>query len=1320
MRTKTKKTLSTLLTFVLSLAMIAGLCPTNALATALEEDVVTVGPGDGDGDAFTAKAQNVENVESIENDEAFAVAQGRDVGEEAQAQPQAGEPYDVWIGGTQVTSENLVGTGWSYDASTSTLTLNGYSYSGEGYSWQGNCYACIYASQDLTISLAGENSVSNTHTYADDLICAICVVGNLSIDGSGMLTVDAGNRGLGIYCTSGTIKNGTVSATGGEGVRCNDLSVENGILTATGIADNSSGAGIEADGDVTITGGTVTAAGTDPNHFSYGIRCGGNVRVEGGTVHATSAYGNGIEFNTNVTISGGNVTATGGDYGFYSGSGSVTVEGGTVNATCTGEDGSGVLAVMDVAISGGTVIASGANAGIISYVGELTINGGDVTASGSSLGGLYTQGGTIKVAEGLVAKAGASEADAQYVADLSTWEHGEAWVRIASHIHELTYSATGDTITVTCAADGCAFPVVDGTPTATLTISAPTTDGGEATLEVDPEGAFGDLVGKVQYQTKTGGAWGDQTTTAPTTAGIHKASITLSEKTASVSYGVNCITYATGLSNGSVSGATGATCGATVTPTITPGAGYQLDTLTVTPEEGSGVSDVSVTDGTFVMPEGNVTVSATFKPITYSVEANGATATVTDDTPDQHTYTAELTSLPSDKTYDGKPVNLSATVQKSDGFPSQVTVGSVSFKDKSGQVVTTATDVGAYTASATVGDKTISKTFRINGQTPVNYEVLTLNGGVLNTSTFTIDQYIPLANNPYDITVLSNGLTYVAREDLVIGALVYMGDANLIICEDVNVTVYAGVHHIGSSLNIYNEVGHRDAVLDVKGDGALSSLNNYSDFVSANIQGTGSTLSGTIRVYGGKLIAEKGSNASLFADDISLTIGAALAAKGSSDNSVLAYITGGQENSDGSVTYDKSNLLSLTKLDVEQKPTATVSTAPAAKTLTCNGKAQELVAAGRAEGGEMSYALGTESKATGAYAAAIPTATDAGTYYVWYKVVGDENHFDSEEGHVTATIAEAQAPVPAKDKLTSIARVGEKTYTSKAIKPTPAVKAGSKTLKAGTDFAYSYKANVKVGTATVTATGKGSYEGSVSTTFKIRPAQLTSIARVADQAFAGKAVTPKPAVRSGSKALKAGTDFSYGYKANAKAGTATVTATGRGNYTGTVKTTFKIVAAATSGRAHLQGSGWQATKSDPAFYGTTGRSLRMEALSLSLPAGFPVKGSIQYRSHLQGRGWESKWASDGATSGTIGESRRIEAIQVRLTGDVAKRYDVYYRVHAQNYGWMGWARNGAKAGTQGMSRRAEAVQVVLVPKGAAAPAATYRGQTRGYAKAFVS
>ena len=43
-------------------------------------------------------------------------------------------------------------------------------------------------------------------------------------------------------------------------------------------------------------------------------------------------------------------------------------------------------------------------------------------------------------------------------------------------------------------------------------------------------------------------------------------------------------------------------------------------------------------------------------------------------------------------------------------------------------------------------------------------------------------------------------------------------------------------------------------------------------------------------------------------------------------------------------------------------------------------------------GGEMQYALGTEAEATEDYTTTIPSKTDAGTYYVWYKVVGDANH----------------------------------------------------------------------------------------------------------------------------------------------------------------------------------------------------------------------------------------------------------------------------------------------------------------------------------------
>ncbi|MBE5924615.1 MAG: hypothetical protein E7271_09135 [Lachnospiraceae bacterium] len=72
-------------------------------------------------------------------------------------------------------------------------------------------------------------------------------------------------------------------------------------------------------------------------------------------------------------------------------------------------------------------------------------------------------------------------------------------------------------------------------------------------------------------------------------------------------------------------------------------------------------------------------------------------------------------------------------------------------------------------------------------------------------------------------------------------------------------------------------------------------------------------------------------------------------------------------------------------------------TAPTAKTdLSYTGSAQALITAGLVTGGTMQYALGSDETTapTAGWSTAIPTGTNAGTYYVWYKVVGDGNHND--------------------------------------------------------------------------------------------------------------------------------------------------------------------------------------------------------------------------------------------------------------------------------------------------------------------------------------
>ncbi len=151
--------------------------------------------------------------------------------------------------------------------------------------------------------------------------------------------------------------------------------------------------------------------------------------------------------------------------------------------------------------------------------------------------------------------------------------------------------------------------------------------------------------------------------------------------------------------------------------------------------------------------------------------------------------------------------------------------------------------------------------------------------------------------------------------------------------------------------------------------------------------------------------------------------------------------------------------------------------------------------------------------------------------------------------------------------------------------------------------------------------------------------------------------------------------------------------------------------------AHVQRRGTQPAVFGGKVAGTTGKSLRMESLRLTVD-GAPVSGGIEYRGHVQRKGWEKSWIRNGKLSGTEGKSRRLEAVQIRLWGDMAKKYDVWYRVHVQRYGWMAWAKNGQSTGTQGMSRRAEAIQVVLVAKGGPAPAKAFKGATQTYAKAF--
>ena len=115
------------------------------------------------------------------------------------------------------------------------------------------------------------------------------------------------------------------------------------------------------------------------------------------------------------------------------------------------------------------------------------------------------------------------------------------------------------------------------------------------------------------------------------------------------------------------------------------------------------------------------------------------------------------------------------------------------------------------------------------------------------------------------------------------------------------------------------------------------------------------------------------------------------------------------------------------------------------------------------------------------------------------------------------------------------------------------------------NYDVTYSGNVDPGTATATVTFKGDYyTGSKDLTFTIARAPIAdaSVDGVTSRTYNGKAQTQTPVVKSGDRILLNGTDYKLSYKSNKNAGTATMTTTGIGNYTGTKSTTFTINKAA--------------------------------------------------------------------------------------------------------------------------------------------------------------
>ncbi|MBE6931275.1 MAG: carbohydrate-binding domain-containing protein, partial [Ruminococcaceae bacterium] len=334
----------------------------------------------------------------------------------------------LWVGGVQVTSENLVIdrsdnsaiTGIAtYDPSTKTLTLNNFSYEGAGYAYGGGgVSAAVYSNlESLRIELVGENLLTNTESHG------IVMFGDVTITGTGSLTIDAVNcisNGFGHVSITGGTVNLNPTRTDSYGIYANAVTIS-GKTTSVTIYDVAAD-GIHAiGGDVTITGSTVTFKDcdkgiyvapdggivkiTDANvtvdgHEHCGIQA-VNVKITGSTV--SFSCNTGISAN-NLTIKESTADFTTKDHGIniYS-NGSAAISDSKVTIKAIGVNG-GIQAANDsnVTISGDrtevTIKVSGNNPGIQAENGTISISGGAVTID--AYYGLKADNGAIEITGG--------------------------------------------------------------------------------------------------------------------------------------------------------------------------------------------------------------------------------------------------------------------------------------------------------------------------------------------------------------------------------------------------------------------------------------------------------------------------------------------------------------------------------------------------------------------------------------------------------------------------------------------------------------------------------------------------------------------------------------------------------------------------------------------------------------------------------------------------------------------------------------------------------------------------------------------------------
>ena len=572
----------------------------------------------------------------------------------------------------------------------------------------------------------------------------------------------------------------------------------------------------------------------------------------------------------------------------------------------------------------------------------------------------------------------------------------------SSHIHSFDYSVEGATITATCSKDSC--PLTDNK--ATLTINAPTlaTYGGTGSAEATLDGldAFKAATGlnisgtDIKYVGRGSTSYGESST-APTDAGTYTASIIAGGKTASVDYTIApksiSITSATATERDYEKDNTSVEISAVTFDgaTLTKGTDY---TVTGAMEDDTASDSKSVT----------VTVTLTNGNYTFGTNGNTKTTTVKINKIDHD----GVTSSGSAKYGREGTVDLSSLIE----------------------------------AGGSLGEVSVSDTNNVLDGTPtietdgknLKFKFANNSSKVGKTATVTIPVTGATNYNDYNIVVT---LTVAEKivPTLAVSDYTKTYDGNSVTISDLTKSAKAGSLNVDGTWT-FEET---EELKNVSDSGEITV--KFTPIDTTNYESATTTF--TLKINR-KAVTVKADNKQMVvgttpAPELTATVSGTVG----SDKVIYSLdreagtvvgdyvITPSGDTLQGNYTVSyETGTFTIT----EDTTAPVVKKAPKAITgLVYNGTAQALVEPGEAENGTMYYAVTTENTAPAdnLYTTSNYTATNAGTYYVYYMVIGDDSHHDIDGGIIIVTIAPSSPVINTSPADVKVIRGSKATFRVK-------------------------------------------------------------------------------------------------------------------------------------------------------------------------------------------------------------------------------------------------------------------------------------------------